>query len=221
MGIAAIAGAIVDPSTLANIFGFTPILIGPPGGELVIDVLESESPEYGFEVTSDPVECGMEIQDSIFEKPTTLTLDCVFTDFQFSAKIIAASLLNGLPLLGTWRDKKDSLYRIKDAKQLINISTPLHFYQNHLIESISPNVTATSGNCFRCRIVTRSVNIVASLIGYIDPTLLPIELQGVNATSGASNKTQGTSDKGAAQTTESSNSATTKNAEQSGYANWE
>ena len=206
MGIAAIAGAIAEPSTLAAMFGFTPILLGPAGQELMIDVLESEAPEYSFEITSDPVECGSEISDHIFEKPSSLTLDIVLTDFQFSAKNIISGILNGNLSLATWYDKKDALYKIKDAKQLVNASTPMHFYQNYLIESISPSASAQSGNCFRCRVVLRSVNIVASLIGYIDPSLLPVELQ--SATKNASKKTQGAQNKGAAQTGESGKSAT-------------
>jgi hypothetical protein len=195
MGISAIAGAIADPSQLAAMFGFVPILIGPTGKELTIDVLESENPEYGFDITSEPVECGSDITDHTFEKPPSITLDCVFTDMQWSAKNIISGVLNGNLALRTWRDKKDELYRIKDAKQLINISTPLHSYKNYLIESIAPSVTAQSGDCFRCRITARHVNLVASAIGYVDPSMLPEDLAAK-----AETKTKGKSNKGAAKT---------------------
>jgi hypothetical protein len=215
MSIASIIGAIAEQSVMSQLLGFTPSIIGTQSQSMLIDLLEGEAPEYGYEITSDSVECGSEISDHINEKPVSLTLDCVFTDFQFSPKnAIEAGMVSG-GFLTTWRDKKDTLYKFKDAKELMFISTPLNFYQNYLIESISPSVTAQSGDCFRCRISLRSVNLVASLIGFIDPTMIPIELQAQSST--ASKGTKGKEDKGTPETTESKGSAAHKNAEQSGY----
>lgn len=180
MGIAAIAGAIADPSKLAALFGFQPVMIGPLTEPLIIDVLESESPDYGFEITRDPVESGSDITDHIETKPPSLTLDCVFTDMVFSL----SSIMSGgvFSLLKTWRDKKDALYKMMNAKALINVSTPLGFYSNYLIESIAPQSTAQSGNCFRCRITVVHVDLVASDIGYIDPSLVASNLENVSPT---------------------------------------
>lgn len=184
MSITAIAGEIVG-----SLFGLhPPVKLGPWFQEIVIDVLENEAPEYGMEITADPVECGTDITDHTFEKPTTLTLDCILTDFQLTANAMQQNLASGAPILMTWREKKDALYKMKESKALVNVTTPLGFYQNYLIESISPSASAQSGDCFRFRITLREVNIVASAIGFIDPLLMPVDIQ--SAATDSAKKTQ-------------------------------
>lgn len=184
MGIAAIAGEIAG-----SLLGLhPPVKLGPWFQEIVIDVLETESPEYSMEISEDPVECGTDITDHTFEKPATLTLDCILTDLELTANSLKQNLASGAPILTTWREKKDALYAMKDGKQLVNITTPLGFYQNYLIESISPSVSIATGDCFRFRIVLRNVNIVSSAIGYIDPLLMPVDLQ--SAATDAAKKTK-------------------------------
>jgi hypothetical protein len=212
MSIAGIVGAIAEQSVLSNMLGFTPTLIGTQSQVMMIDLLEGEAPEYGYEITGDSVECGSEISDHINEKPVSLTLDCVFTDFQLTPKNLIEAGMVSASFLTTWRDKKDTLYKFKDAKELMFISTPLNFYQNYLIESVSPNVTAQTGDCFRCRITLRSVNLVSSLVGYIDPSMVPLELQA--ASKEASKKTKDPENKGSTDTTVSAKS---KNSVDSGY----
>lgn len=201
MGVAAIAGAIAEPSRLKKIFGYEPMLIGPPGQELLIDIIESESPEYTYEITTFPVESGCDITDHVIERPASVTLSCVFTDFQFSAKNIISGIINNTLSLATWLDKKDHLYKLKDSRKRVNISTSLHLYDNYIIESIMPNLTAGSGDCFRCNITARSARIVSSSVGFIDPELLPNNLK-----ASVSKKTKPRQNRGSAQTTSSSRS---------------
>jgi hypothetical protein len=168
MGVDSIVGSISDA-----ILGAPPSFIGPISEPIIIDVLESESPEYSSEVTRDAVECGVDITDHVLEKPDSVTMDCIFTDPQLSLSGMAAAVASGFM---SWKDKRDSLVRFQKAGQPVIMSLPSGFYMGYIIESISPTYTAQSGDCFRCRVTCVKINVVASSIGIVNIALLPPEL---------------------------------------------
>jgi hypothetical protein len=168
MSIDAILGSITSA-----ILGEPPSFMGPITEPIIIDIIESESAEYSSEVTRDPVECGVDITDHVLEKPDSVTLDCIFTDPQLSLTGMAAAIASGFM---SWKDKRDALLKFKRASQPIILSTPSGFYLGYMIESISPTITAQSGNCFRARVVCTKINVVASSVGIVNIALLPPEL---------------------------------------------
>jgi hypothetical protein len=200
-------------SIMTGLFGSTPPLIGPSGGMLFIDVLEGESPEYSNEISSNPVECGTDITDHVYKKPTSVTLDCIFTDPLLAISNLANLITAGPMALAPWRVKKTALYAMFEKGDLVNITTPLHCYLNYIIESISPTTSATSGDCFRCRIVARDIRIVASAVGYIDPLLLPSDMLSAGPAD-ATDATKPKNNKGPAKTNDA-DAAPTKSANKS------
>jgi hypothetical protein len=168
MALDSILGAIME-----SFIGAPPSFIGPIKEPIVIDVVESEAPEYASDITRDPVECGTDITDHAQNKPVSITLDCIFTDPQLSVSGMASAVASGFMV---WRDKRDALQRMQANAAPIIISVPSGFYMGYLIESISPIYTAQSGDCFRCRIVCAKINVVASSVGIVNIALLPPEL---------------------------------------------
>lgn len=214
MGISAIVGSITEQL----IGSIVPIKIGPLGKEILIDVLETESPTYQNEIAADPVECGTDVTDHILAKPVTVTIDLIFTDFSpLPSAIAQMAQVPSAPLM-TWADKKAALYAMYDAAELVNLTTPLHYYPNMAIEDISPQVSAASGNCFRARVTLRAVKIAASLIGYIDPALIASEVAGA-ASGAAANPAAGPSDSGSSGSAGSSANSTGGSTADA-YASW-
>ena len=212
MGLDAILGSIAS-----SILGAPPSFIGPLASPIVIDVVESESPEYASEITRDPVECGTDITDHAQDKPTSLTLDCIFTDPQLSITGMPAAIASKFM---SWKEKRDELQKMQSNIKPVLISVPSGFYMGYLIESISPSYTAQSGDCYRCRVVCTKINVVASSIGIVNVALLPPELAMAVA---ADKKAGGKSPKGPAPQEEgtpadSSAGASTSNYSSGAYA---
>lgn len=168
MSVDSILGAILE-----GLIGPPPSFLGPLSAPIIIDVIESEAPEYSNEITRDPVECGADITDHILEKPLGITLDCVFTDPQLSLTGMAAAIASGMM---SWRDKRAAVIKMCETGAPIVMSLPSGFYMGYIVESISPTYTAQSGDCFRARIVTTKINVVASSLGVVNVALLPPEL---------------------------------------------
>lgn len=184
MGIAAIA----DMGSLMDLFFQSPPMIG----DIVIDVLLDESPTYDYVVTEHPVEAGLDITDTRIERPTGLTLECILADTAFDPASLAKAALSGNLSMDSWKDKKDTLYKLKALNKTLDVSTPLNYYKNMMITNISPNATAEKGGAFFFRIEFREIRIVASVIGYVDPSMLPADLASVaeGASSGAGGAAQ-------------------------------
>jgi len=162
---------ITNVQELREKFGFTPILIG----ELAVDVLKSETPSYDFEITDHPVEGGQNVTDNNIARPIGLTLDCIFTDTDFSGSAAGKALANGTFSVATWQDKRDKLFEIKDAREVIDVQTPLDTYLSMAIQSISIDRQASTANALFCRIVFKEVRIVDSEVVEVDLSEVPQE----------------------------------------------
>lgn len=208
MGIAAISDIVSDPSSLGDLFGLNP----PSIGDIIIDVLLEESPSYEYMVTEHPVEAGLDITDARIERPVTLSLDCILTDTAFDPVSLAKAALSGNLSLDSWKDKKDALYKMKDQNKLIDVSTPLHYYKNMMITSIAPNATAEKGGAFFFTVELREIRIVESIIGYVDPSMLPPDLAAQAAAGGAAKKAGPAASAGTPAATETATSASNQSA---------
>lgn len=167
MGIPSPANIVSDPSSLMDMFKSTPILIG----EVVVDVLVSETPVYDFEVTARPVEAGLDVTDARIAKPVSLTLECIITD-----DIIELSLASALSLLGgiqTWQDKKNKLFELKDSNQLIDVITPLDTYDDMVIASLQIDQTKSTSTALFFRISFKNIKLVKTAFGLVDDSAIP------------------------------------------------
>jgi hypothetical protein len=167
MGIPSPAGIVSNPSSLMDIFRSTPILIG----DIVVDVLVSESPVYDFDITARPVEAGLDITDARIAKPVALALECIITD-----DIIELSLSSALSLLGgiqTWKDKKNKLFELKDSNQLIDVITPLDTYDDMSIASIQIDQNKSNSTALFFRISFKNIKLVKTAFGLVDDSAIP------------------------------------------------
>lgn len=160
------AGIISDPSSLKSLFKSTPILIG----EVQIDVLESETPVYDFDVTARPVEAGLDVTDARIAKPTSLTLECIITDDILELSV--GSVLSLLDGLQTWQDKKSKLFELKDNNQLIDVITPLDTYDDMVISSIQINQTKSNSTALFFRISFKHIRLVKTAFGLVDDSFI-------------------------------------------------
>jgi hypothetical protein len=211
MGFAQAANLIKNPAALAKFFGFSPIILG----NIVVDVLVSETPVYDYQVTEHPVEAGLDITDNRVKLPTGLILECIFTDIPFDPRAIAAATqaaiqLQSFPLL-TWQDKYTALLDLAEKNDIITVYTPLNAYFNMMITSLRMSQNKDTANAAFLTVEMREIRTVASEINIIDSSQLPTKVKELETEDNSNaQKTQGKqTNKGAAaptETTEKNNS---------------
>lgn len=199
---------ITSLEDLKDFFGLTPNLIG----DLPIDVVLSESPTYDFEITEHPVMSGASISDARIKKPIGVTLECIFTDPDFSAGALAKSFISGTFSLNTWKDKRDRLYEIKDTNELIDVNTVSNSYTDMTIVNVTPDIRPTTANAFFCTVEFREIETVSTDTRALDFDELSDDLKKkqTDDQAAASNTSSPTTDAGKKNTSSSNQSAASK-----------
>jgi len=169
MGFAQTLNLIKNPSELAKFFGFAPILIG----DLIVDVLVTETPSYDYEITEHPVEAGLDITDNRNRKPVGLVLECILADTSFDAKSIISSVISGNLALQMWQDKYKALLELAEKNQIIDVYTPLNVYSSMMIVSVRPSQNKDTANAMFCTVELREIRTVSSEVNFIDSTQIP------------------------------------------------
>lgn len=175
MAITEIAGIIKDPSKLKDIFGSTPTMIG----DVVIDVLLSESPSHEWDVTKHPVEAGLDVSDSRYKRPVSVTLDCILTNPDFSVTNIASTLIGGgnpfkiIP----WEEKRDALTELMDQNKLVDVITPNGEYSSMMVTSAAPMFDKDKSKAYFFRITLEHLIMVSSDITSVDDSQIPEALK--------------------------------------------
>jgi len=182
MSIAQVQSVIEDPSKLKDLFGSTPTLIG----DIVVDVLLGETPILSWELTSHPVEAGLDVTDSRYQKPVGVALDCIFTDPEFSldslvagaVSAIGGSLNDANPFAkATWQEKRDALKELQTKNKFIDVITPNDEYKSMMIKDIRPVFGKDHANAYFFRIECQHVQTVSSDIVAIDDSQIPEDLK--------------------------------------------
>lgn len=184
MVVPIVQGIITDPKKLKDLFGSTPTLIG----DIVVDVLLSESPIYAWDLTKHPVEAGLDVTDSRYKKPVGVALDCIFCDPEFSADALIGNVINAIAQGGslkdanpfakaTWQEKRDALFELMDLNKIIDCTTPNGEYFGVMIKSVRPTTDKDKSNAFFFRIELESVETVSSEVVAIDDSQIPEDLK--------------------------------------------
>lgn len=177
-------GIIKDPSKLKSLFGSTPTLIG----DIVVDVLIGESQALAWDLTKHPVEAGLDVTDSRYQKPVAVSLDCVFCNPDLSlgglAEGAVASIVSGGSLAdanpfakATWEEKRDALRDLQTSNKLIDVTTPNNEYTSMMIQSIQPIFDKDKSDAYFFRISLERVETVSSDIVAIDDSQIPEDLK--------------------------------------------
>lgn len=176
MGFPTAADVLTNLDSLKELFGLNPSLIG----DIPVDLVVSYTPGFSAEITRHPVESGTSITDARIIAPDFLTMECVFTDPEFSGINIAKQAFSGTlgaSLTTSWRDKRDRLYEIANGDEVITVFTPSASYESMLISDIRPEINSSTANAFFFTVDFEKVRIVDSEISLIDAALIPKELK--------------------------------------------
>jgi len=129
--------------------------------DLSIDVLVDCTPGETWDVSSHgDVEYSAE--DNRVKKPTSLKLECIFTDSPPDVK---------RPV--TWREKKDILEGYKESQEVLEINTEYDTYPNMQIVSFTPRRTRSTETALFVTIEFRAVNIIYSETVEVDEKMIP------------------------------------------------
>jgi len=184
MALPPITSIVKDPSKLKELFGSTPTLIG----DIVVDVLLGENQILSWELTKHPVEAGLDVTDSRYQKPVGVSLDCVFCDPEISVSAIAGDLANAIISGGslsdanpfakaTWQEKRDALRETQTANKLVDVVTPNNEYDSMMIKDIRPIFDKDKSGAYFFRIELERVEVVSSDIVAIDDSQIPEDLK--------------------------------------------
>lgn len=178
MGFAQVANLITNPRELARFFGFAPIFIG----DIIVDVLRSETPVYEYEITEHPVEAGLDVTDNRIKRPTGLIMDCILSDTvldpaSIAAAVTAGVLAKGVPPL-TWQSKWQAMKELAEKNQVVAIYTPLDTYQSMMLKSLRLTQDKDTANAAFVTVEFREIRTVFSEINPLDSaTQLPVNVQ--------------------------------------------
>lgn len=132
--------------------------------DYVIDAALTEEHTLDSEVTSFPVERGIDITDHVRRLPRTVSIEGIVSDSPLGLAAIARQVIiddNALP-----SDVPPSieafayLRQIYEAAQPVTITTSLGLYENMVMESLSIPRSAATGGALRFNATFREVRIV-------------------------------------------------------------
>jgi len=142
-------------------------------GDLPVDVVKRSQPIYEYEVTQAPVEEGANISDHRKARPIGLSMDCIFTDPDFSASAVGQARLNGTFSTDSWLDKKRKLDAIKESSEVVTVVTEFETYDSMVLTRVSVDRTASTSNALFVSLQFMDIRIVSSAVTDVDPSQIP------------------------------------------------
>lgn len=141
--------------------------------DLPIDVVLSSQPVYEYEVTRAPVEEGADISDHREERPVGLTMECIFTDPDFSARAVGQNLLSGTFSLDSWLDKKRKLDELRASGDVLTVVTEYETYESMVLTRVAVDRKASTANALFVTLQFVDIRIVSSAVTDVDPSQIP------------------------------------------------
>jgi len=118
------------------------------------DAFIREGHSSAVRVTEHPVQTGANISDHAYNLPDKLHVEIFVSDSMDEV------------LTGQFTDYEtksvsayETLRKLKEERQLVNINTRLHFYENMIIESMDVDDDYKTANALKCQIAFRQVII--------------------------------------------------------------
>lgn len=112
--------------------------------DVLVDVVEEESPTFSNTISEKPVETGSIISDHIENAPLTLTLSCIITGREGESAA----------------DKYERLQEIATEKELVEITGVLQNYSNMAIENLPVVKDTSNKQGFQVEITFKQVRVV-------------------------------------------------------------
>jgi hypothetical protein len=141
-------------------------------GDIAVSALISLDGTDELAVTDKPIESGMSIADAAIDIPLERNLYICLANPDFSVESGITAALTGTfsGFAETWRDKKDQLYKYFNDREIISITTHEDYYENMLIQSITPYWDVDENyDAFFARVtIKRITTIEDALTGIID-----------------------------------------------------
>lgn len=138
-----------------------------------VDVSIRERHDRASDITSFPVEEGVDITDHVRTKPRTIVIDGVMTDTP--SGLLALAVVPGLidRFAGVPRSVESfqKLELMWNGKWLLDVVTSLTVYRNMVIERLQVPRDVRRGRSLRFSISMREVLLVSSLIGTADSAI--------------------------------------------------
>lgn len=143
-------------------------------GDVIVSALIGLDGGDWLDVTSRPIESGLEITECAIATPVERTLTVCLANPDFSAESGLKAALEGsvTAFTETWRDKRDRLYKYFTDREIIELTTHENFYENMLIYGIAPFWDVDENyNCFFAQVSLRQITTVnEAATGIIDST---------------------------------------------------
>lgn len=129
----------------------------------VIDASLTEDHAYECEVTSNPVETGLDITDNVRPLPIVLTLECIVSNTPIG-DMVAIRENDSFSALGPSPadDAFARLVRIRDKREPVTVATDLKVYDTMVMQSLTVPRSAEDGESLRFTVVFKEVRLVTN-----------------------------------------------------------
>lgn len=107
-------------------------------GDLVVDSLTGLSIKRAKEVTRRPVQAGYNVDLGVIDTPLEIEMSVVLANPDYSPEGFVTAALTGdlSQLTSTWREKRDQLYDMWGAKEILPVTTHDQGFDNLVIDWI-------------------------------------------------------------------------------------
>jgi hypothetical protein len=151
----ALASAL-EAASLIGIFSGSNRSIGP----IIPGIVIEEDHEDTLTITEHPVEQGAAITDHAFKNPSSVTIQCMWSNTQASLFDFSESYVQGI---------YQQLIALQNGRQPITIVTGKRMYQNMLLESITTQTTNESAYSLPVTLECKQIIIVQTSATTLPP----------------------------------------------------
>ncbi len=148
-----------------------------------IDAVVTEDHQLDMEITDHPVEKGVDITDHARLKPRMITMECVVSDTPVGGlaerRGMTVDGLAGTPNVDISPDgdfiasdvARAWLEALQQKRKVITVSTEwirtdgsrgYKSYDNMMVQSIGENISADTGDAYRCKVTFKQINYVTN-----------------------------------------------------------
>lgn len=127
--------------------------------ELILDANVSQSHVAANTVTEYPIESGSVVSDHVIRKPDTLSI----------TGLISATPVEGGDQVDKINSAYEKLLEIRNNRLPVYVSTPLHYYYNMILETLTVPRDAKTGSVFEFTAVFREIKFSTTEVVEVAP----------------------------------------------------
>lgn len=129
-------------------------------GNIYIDAVQRMTTSSPLKVTSHPIEDKSLVADYVVEEDVPLVFEVTFTDDNLVYAGVNTLAAKAASRLTTATDKKQAVYKLHAAKEVIDIVMTDDFFDSMLLTDIQRDVTANNSKAFQATLVFQKVKTV-------------------------------------------------------------